>query len=118
MEENWYVLLIAILSKVDAEQAYKLYSYTSEELFYPQNVDLSNVIKIRNELSINEFAKRFKVNRRTVMKRIKRYKEKVIKEYMELAEKLYNQGFTITECIDLITDMAKAEHINETLKVS
>lgn len=45
-----------------------------------------------------------------------RSKRFMFKEYLELAEDLYNKGFTAREVIDLILDMVKAENISETLK--
>lgn len=110
MKENWYALLIAILKCVTLETAFSLLGInmsTQEDKF--------DMLKLKEKLTYKKLSEIYGITDKAVSMRVSRCRAEIkneLKEYLELAEGLYNRGFTIREVIDLITDMVKAEQIN------
>lgn len=111
MDENWFILLIAIVKKTSAEESYNLFYFGRKTPIYPQVKPLVTMLQLRHSNSLGQLARMFKVNRRSMVRKMKKCRDETVKEYIELAVKLHEKGFTILECVDLIEDMVKTENI-------
>ena len=111
MDENWFILLIAIMKKASAEESFNLFYFGRKKPLYPQVKPLVTMLQLRHSNSLGQLSKMFKVNRRSMVRKMKKCRDKTVNEYIELAVKLYEKGFTILECMDLIEDMVKVENI-------
>lgn len=78
MNENWYVLLIAILKNTTVEQSFKLYK-TGDKIYHLTEEDIRDIIKLKGEMSQRELAVVYNVSQSTIAHRIIKFRKKVAK---------------------------------------
>jgi len=77
MPENWYALCIAILREdTSVEQAFQLYSTGKKSNKLITNMDIEDMIKLREEYTLAEIGYMYGITENATLKRIERYKSK------------------------------------------